>query len=62
MLRRNAAQRGVERHLADGNAHAARALIAEAEDALAIADHDAAHIVVARIGEDLIDSVSCWDS
>ncbi len=57
MLRRNAAQRRVERHLADGNAHAARALIAQAEDALAVADHNAAHVVVARVGEDLLDAV-----
>jgi hypothetical protein len=58
MFRRNAAQRGVKRHLADGNAHTARALVAEAQDPLAIADHDAAHIVITRVSEDLIDSVS----
>ena len=57
VLRRNAAQRGVERHLADGNAHAARALIAQAENALAVRDHDAAHLVKARVGEDLLDAV-----
>ena len=57
MLRRNSAERGVERHLPDGDAHAAGALVAEAENALAIADHDAAHIVVARVGENLIDPI-----
>ena len=57
MLRRNAAQRGVERHFADGNSHAACALVAEAENALAIADHDAAHIVVTLISKYLVDAM-----
>ena len=57
MFRRNAAQRGVERHFADGNAHAACALIAQAKNALAVADHNAAHIVVARVGENLLDAI-----
>ena len=46
MFRRNAAKGGIERHFADGNAHAACALVAQAEDALAVADHDAAHVVI----------------
>ena len=62
VLRRNAAERRVKRHLADGNAHAARALIAQAQDALAVADNDAAHIVKARVGEDLVDVVPLRDS
>jgi uncharacterized protein YhdP len=53
----DAAQRRVKRHLADGNAHAARALVAQAENAFAVADHDAAHIVKTRVGEDLLDAV-----
>ena len=57
VLRRDAAQRGVEGHLADGNAHAACALIAQSENALAVRDHDAAHLVKARVGEDLVDAV-----
>ena len=57
LLGRNAAQRRVERHLADGNAHAAGALVTEAENALPVADDDAAHLVVARVGEDLRDAV-----
>ena len=57
LFRGNAAERSVERHLADGNAHAARALVAEAEDAFAVADDDAAHLVVARVREDLFDAV-----
>ena len=62
MLRRNAGERGVEGHFADGNAHAARALIAEAENAFAVADDDAAHVVVARVGEDLLDAILVVDS
>src|ERR1039458_4609577 len=57
VFRRNAAQRGVERHLADGNSHAARALVAQSEDALSIAYHDAAHIVIARVGQYLRDAI-----
>ena len=52
MFRRNARQRRVERHFADGNAHAARALVAEAENALSVAHHNAAHM-----GKDLLDAV-----
>ena len=62
MLGGNAAERRVERHFADGNAHAARALIAEAEDAFAVADHDAAH---RRRSADWRGSARCgpcWDS
>ena len=59
VLRRNAAQRGVERHLADGNAHAAGALIAQPENPLAVRDHDAAHLVKARVGEDLLHVDPC---
>ena len=58
MMRGHAAERGVERHFADGDAHAAGSLVAEAEDALAIADHDAANVVVARVGEHLVDAVA----
>ena len=46
---------GVERELADRNAHAAGALVAEAEDALAVADDDGLDAVEARIGEDAAD-------
>ena len=57
VLRRDAAQCGVKRHLADGNAHAARALIAQAENAFAVRDHNAAHIVKTRVGENLFDPI-----
>ena len=36
--------RGVQRQLADRDGHAARALIAQAQDALVVSDHDQAHV------------------
>ena len=48
---------GIERELADRNAHAAGALVAEAEDALAVADDDRLDAVEARIAEDAADVV-----
>ena len=57
VLRRDAAQRRVESHLADGDAHAAGALVAQAQNALAVRDHDAAHLVIARVRENLLDAV-----
>ena len=44
VLRRHTGAGGIERELADRNAHAAGAEIAEAEDALAVGDDDEAHI------------------
>ena len=49
---------GVERELADRDAHAAGALVAEPEDALAVAHHDHLDLVEARMGEDLLDPMS----
>ncbi len=57
MFGRNATQRRVERHLADGNAHAARALIAQAKDAFSIAHHNAPHVIVAGVAKNLCDAV-----
>src|SRR5436190_6116005 len=54
----DAAASGVERELADRDAHAAGALIAEAEDALAVGDDDHFSAVELRIGEDLLDALS----
>jgi hypothetical protein len=48
---------GVERELADRNAHAAGALIAEAEDAFAVADDDGLDAVEAWVAEDAADVV-----
>ena len=39
-----AAARGVERQLADGDAHAAGALVAQAQDALVVGDDDEADV------------------
>src|SRR6266478_3309475 len=55
MLRMNAAERGVERHLSDGDAHTSCALVAQPEDSFSIADHDAFHVVVARMTQDMSD-------
>src|ERR1035438_797279 len=57
MFRRNAAESCIERHLSDGNAHAPGALVSQPEDALAVADHDAADVVVACVGDHLLDAV-----
>ena len=62
LLRVNAGAGGIERQLADRDAHAARALIAQPQDALAVADDDHPHLVEMRIGQDLADAVPCWGS
>jgi hypothetical protein len=49
---------GVKCELADGNAHAAGALVAEAEDALSVAHHDDLDAVVSGMGDDLLDHVA----
>src|SRR5262249_37037379 len=48
---------GVKGHFADGNAHAAGALIAKTENAFAVADHNALDAVIARVAEDLFDAI-----
>ena len=57
MLRMNAAERGVKGHLPDRDAHASRTLIAESQDSLPVADHDAFHTVVTGMIQDLIDAI-----
>jgi hypothetical protein len=57
MFGMNSAERRVERHLADRNTHSSRPLIAQPQDSLAIADHNALHAVVARVAEDLFDAI-----
>ena len=49
---------GVERQLADRNAHAVRAEIAEAQDALAVADDDDRDIALRPVGEHLRDAAA----
>ena len=48
----------VERELPDRDAHAACALVAETEHALAVADHDRLDRIEARIFQDLLDPVA----
>ena len=60
MLWGNPAQRRVQRHLADGNAHTTGALVAQSEDAFAVAGHDTANVVVPWLGQHLVDEVPVW--
>ena len=53
VLRRHAGASRVERELADRDAHAAGAEIAQAEDALAVGHHDEAHVLFRPVAEDL---------
>src|SRR5580658_1080744 len=57
MLRMNAAERGIKGHLPDGDAHSSRTLIAESEDSFTIANHDAFHVVVMGMNQNLIDAI-----
>ena len=52
----DAGGRGVERELADGDAHAAGALVAQPEDALVVGDDDQAHVVVRDVGQHRLDA------
>src|SRR5262249_19264735 len=54
ILRRHAGAGGIERELADRDAHPASAEVAEAEDALAVGDDDEAHVLFRPIGEQLL--------
>jgi len=56
--RMKARARGVERELADRNAHSAGALITEPEDALAVADDDDLGAIEPALGEDLLDAMA----
>ena len=53
----DAARGRVERQLADGDAHPARALVAEAEDALVVGHDDEADVRVGRVAQDLRDAI-----
>ena len=53
----DAGARDVERQLADGDAHATRTLVSEAEDALVVGDDDEADVVVGVVPEPLGDAV-----
>ncbi len=56
MFGMDTAEGGVERHFADGNAHSAGALVAQSENPFAVTDHDAANLVIARVGKNLLDA------
>src|SRR4029079_17804121 len=53
-----AGARRVERELTDRDAHAAGALVAESQNALAIGDHDHLDRVVTWMAEDILDDVA----
>ena len=53
----HAGRGGVDRQLADRDGHAARALVAQAQDPLVVRDHDQADLVTRRVAEDLRDPV-----
>ena len=53
----DAAEGGVEGHLANGNAHAAGALVAQSQDAFAIAYDNAPDVIVTRVRQNLLDAI-----
>ena len=53
----NSSQGGVERKLADRDAHTAGSLVSQAENAFSVAHHDAADLVEPGMGKDLCDPV-----
>ena len=55
LRRMDAGARGVERELADRNAHAARAEVAEPEDALAVGDDDHRDVAVRPVAQQRLD-------
>ena len=59
-FRRNAGQGSVERHLADRNSHPSGTLVAEAQDAFAVAHDNAFDPGVTGMGKDLVDHISVW--
>ncbi len=54
-LRRNAGRRGVQLQLADGDAHAVGAQVAQAEDAAAVRHADDAHVLDRPVAQHLLD-------
>ena len=53
----NAADQGVERELADRDAHPADALVTQAEDPLAVRHHDHVDIAVGPVAEHLVKTI-----
>ena len=54
----DAAARRVEGELADGDGHAAGALVTQAQDALVVGDHDEPHVAERPLAEDAGDPVA----
>ena len=50
-------ERRVKSHLSDGDTHATGSLIAEPEDPLAVTDHDAFHVFVTCVTQNLVDTM-----
>src|SRR5262249_36407905 len=61
VLRRHTGTRGVERELADRNAHAACAEIAKTENALAVRHDDEPHFLFRPVDEELANSAAGAD-
>ena len=55
------ARAGDQRQLADRDAHAVDAQVAEAEDALPVGDHDEANVLLRPVAEDLLDPAPALD-
>lgn len=51
---------GVQRQLADRNAHAAGARIVQSENAFTVADHDHAHLIETRMRQHGADALAVW--
>jgi len=54
----NAADQRIERELADGNAHASHALVADTQDAFAVGDHNDVHFVVWAVAQQIRNAVA----
>lgn len=55
LVRFDAGQCGIQSHLSHGDAHAVGAQVAEAEDALAVSDHNGPHITLGPVAQDVVD-------
>src|SRR5262249_41906680 len=60
VFRMDPAERRVKRHLSDRDSHAPGALIAEPQDSLAVAHHNALDVVVVRVAQNLTDAILVW--
>src|SRR5262249_46595790 len=58
---RHAGAGGVQGQLADGDAHAVDAEVAQAEDALAVGDDDEADVLLRPVAEDVLDAAFAVD-